>query len=122
MLVDFLRSHESAKGNVIIYVSSSTGEHRLNSLIDLLQGTDCGNLLTTLFEFSTSFNTTMLAERRILIVTNEDMMWGLDNDHDLCQVFALGVTAVLDFDSPTNVMDYTCVHMEDRRGSGDNLR
>ncbi len=44
MLVDFLRSHESAKGNVIIYVSSSTGEHRLNSLIDLLQEAGFGNL------------------------------------------------------------------------------
>ena len=79
-IVDILHREElRCGGNVIIYVNPTSGEERLNNLVKFLHGRGYDKRVTTLVDFTTSFNPTIMDDRRnprilqMLIVTRDDM-------------------------------------------------
>jgi hypothetical protein len=101
---------EYGKGNMIIYVNPTSGEQRLNNLVNLLHGEGFDRRVTTQDDFTTSFNPTILADkwtrRQILIVTRDDvdrvMTSRVSGLHDFCQEN----TTIVYYDNPKNIHDY----------------
>ena len=116
ILISEKQQHGEEQGNVIIYVNPTSGEHRLNNLVKFLHGKGFDRRVTTLFDFTTSFNPTILTDRRnprILIVTRDDLnriisssvQWTTDTGHDFWH-YVFELTNIVHYDTPKTIHDY----------------